>query len=90
MRSAELKDFIRLHSSLFWYIPEDKKEDISDEYLIETMLNYGRLDDIMELKKLLGEEYMSKVFLGLEGRKKLNYFPEVYNFFNLYFTRHAR
>lgn len=90
MRSPELKDFIRRHSYLFWYIPEDKKEDISDEYLVETILNYGGLDDFKELKDLLGKDYMSKVFLGLEGRKKLNYFPEVYNYFNLYFTRHAR
>lgn len=90
MRSSELKDFIRRNSSLFWYIPEDKKEYISDEYLIETILNYGSLDDFKELKNLLGEDYMSKVFLGLQGRKKLNYFPEIYNFFNLYFTRNAR
>jgi len=89
MRSPELKDFIRRNSSLFWYIPEDKKEYISDEYLIETILNYGSLDDFKELKNLLGEDYISKVFLGLEGRKKLNYFPEIYNFFNLYFTRNA-
>ncbi len=31
MRTPELKEFIRQNSHLIWYIPEDKKEDISDD-----------------------------------------------------------
>ena len=34
MRSQEVKDFIRENSYLFWYTPEDKKENIlnGDEF----------------------------------------------------------
>ena len=87
MRSPELKAFIRKHSPLFWYIPEDKKTEVSDELLIETILNHGTLQDFNELKSLMGEEYLSSIFLGLRGRKKMNYYPEIYNLFYLYFTK---
>ena len=90
MRSQEVKDFIRKNSYLFWYTPEDKKEDISDEFLMETILNYGTLDDFITFKNILGVSYLSNLFFNLERRKKLNYFPEIYNFFSLYFQHYAQ
>lgn len=41
MSNPEIKQFIRENSSLFWHIPDDKKEEISKEVLVETILNYG-------------------------------------------------
>lgn len=89
MNSPEVKAFIRKHSALFWYIPEDKKEDISHDVLVEFILNYGSLEDVKMLFKIIGIEEAAKVFFRAEGRRKLNYFPEVYNFFFLYFKKHA-
>jgi hypothetical protein len=89
MNSPEVKAFIRQHSSLFWYIPEDKKEEISHDVLVEFILNYGTLEDVKMLFKILGVEEVAKVFFRAEGRRKLNYFPEVYNFFSLYFKKNA-
>lgn len=37
--SPELKSFIHEHSSLFWYTPEDSKENVSPELLVEIILN---------------------------------------------------
>ncbi len=34
MNSPEIKAFIRKHSALFRYIPEDKKEEISEDVLV--------------------------------------------------------
>ena len=90
MRSPELKNFILKHSDLFWYTPQDKKEDISDEYLLETILNYGTLEDFKELQQLIGINELSRQFFSLEGRKKMNIYPEVYNFFYHYFKKHAQ
>lgn len=87
--SPEIKAFIRRHSSLFWYTPEDKKEDISEEFLVETILNYGDLKDINELITLLGKEKTALIFYSAKGRKKLNYYPEIYNFFNLFFNKYV-
>jgi len=89
MNTPEVKAFIRKHSALFWYIPEDKKEDISHDVLVEFILNYGSLEDVKMLFKILGVEQAAKVFFRAEGRRKLNYFPEVYNFFSLYFKKNA-
>ncbi len=89
MNSPEIKAFIRKHSSLFWYIPEDKKEDISEDILVEFILNYGSLEDVKELFRIMGIKETAKVFYQAEGRKKLNYYPEVYNFFDLYFKKYA-
>ena len=90
MNSPEIKQFIREHSALFWYIPENKKEEISQELLIETTLNYCELNDIKRLIGIMGIETISDVFFNLQGRKKLNYFPEIYNYFSLLFRKYAQ
>ena len=56
MNSPEIKEFIRQHSNLFWYIPEDKKEEISNEVLVEYILNYGDMNDVRKLIKIIGIE----------------------------------
>ena len=89
MRTPELKEFIQQHNNLFWYTPQEKKAEVSDEFLVETILNYGTLNEYRELEKLMGIKKLSHVFMGIEGRKKLNYYPEVYNFFYQYFKKHA-
>lgn len=89
MNSPEIKEFIHKHSNLFWYTPDDKKKDISPELLVETILNYGNMDEVRELIKIIGIREMSQIFFSAKGRKKLNYYPEIYNFFSLYFKRYA-
>jgi hypothetical protein len=83
MNSPELKQLIRENSSLFWYIPDDKKEDISHELLVETILNYGNMDDLKQLIHIMGIKNLAKLFSELQGRKKLNFYPEIYNFISL-------
>jgi hypothetical protein len=89
MNNPELKEFIQRNSSLFWYTPRNKKKDISPEFLVETILNYGSMDEIKTLIKIMGIKEMSRIFFSAERRKKLNYYPEIYNFFSLFFTRNA-
>lgn len=88
MNSSEIRTFIREHRDLFWYTPEDKKENISLEYLIETVLNYGSLNEVKTLTRIIGIQKIAQIFFSIEGRKKLNYYPEIYNFFSLLFSRY--
>ena len=90
MNSPEIKAFISENSNLFWYTPEDKKEDISNEFLIETILNYGNLDTIRQLVNIIGIEQLTTIFFSLQGRKKQNYYPEIYHFFSLVFTKYVQ
>jgi len=87
--SAEIKALIRENKQLFWYIPEHEKENISKELLIETIFNYGDMDTVRKLLNILGRKEVARIFFALQGRKKLNYFPETYNFFYLYLRNYA-
>lgn len=87
--TPEIKSFISKHTQLFWYTPTNKKEMISEELLVETILNYGTLNDFRELSSLMGLNHLASVFYKMTDRKKMNIYPEIYNFFNLYFKRHA-
>ncbi|VAW30680.1 hypothetical protein MNBD_BACTEROID07-1215 [hydrothermal vent metagenome] len=88
--NQEIKEFIKEHSQLFWYTPEEKKEQISLDLLFETILNYGNLNDSLQLIKMIGTEKSLRILQRAEGRKKMNYYPEIYNFFTLYLSRNAQ
>jgi len=82
--------YIRHRRPLFWSVSDDKLPNISDELLVETVLNFGTLDDVRELIQLLGLPRTAAIFYKTAvNRSRHNYFPEVANFFRLYFNRHA-
>ena len=89
MRTPEVKKYIDDHQYLFWYSPAPKSETVSDELLVETMLNYGTLGQVSELFRVMGLKKVASVFEGMTGRKKLNFYPEIHSFFNLYFKKYA-
>ena len=85
----EIITFINEHRNLFWYTPEQKKEEISEELLLETILNYATLKDSLVLIKLMGYGETLRILQNAKGRKKLNYYPEIYHFFSLYLNKNA-
>ena len=92
MNSPEIKQFIREHSNLFWYTPEEKKEEISQEFLVETILNYGDILAVKQLIKLIGIKRSALIFfdsISLSDRRKGNYHELTINFFTLFFRQYA-
>jgi len=92
MRTEALKNFIRENGSLFWYTPEDKGEKVTDELLVETMLNYGSLEQIQALFDVMGMRNVANIFfrsINLSERRKNNFFELTVNYFTLFFNRHA-
>ena len=83
------EQYIADHAALFWYTPEAKKKDISDSLLVETILNYGTMEDVKALFGLMGMDKVAEVFFAAKGRQKQNYFPQIYNFFTLVFNRYV-
>ena len=81
--------FIDEHRALFWYTPEEEKRGVSDELLVETILNDGTLDDYRELKRILTPKRLAQVFFSAVGRKAGNYYPEIRNFFSLALKQYA-
>ena len=93
MNSPEIKQFIREHSSLFWYTPEDKKEEISVEFLVETILNYGDKNAVIQLFRLLGINKVAEVFfnsINISQRRKGNYHELTVNYFTYVFRKYAQ
>jgi hypothetical protein len=90
MYTSDIKLFIKEKKDLFWYTPEDKKEEVSPSLLVETILNYGTLDDVRRLFNLMGIDEVSRIFFSARGRQKMNYYPEVYNYFSLLFRKYAQ
>jgi len=93
MNSPEVKAFIRKHSSLFWYISEEKKEDISREVLIEFVLNYGDMAMVKELFELIGLKQLSEIFfnsVNCSERRKSNYNELTINYFTLIFNEYTK
>jgi len=92
MRSEKLKQYIRDRGVLFWYSPADKGETVSDELLVEHILNYGTMDDVRELFQVMGLQRVAEVFfrsVNMSERRKNNYTPVSLNYFNLLFNLYA-
>lgn len=92
MNSPEIKAFIRENSHLFWYTPEDKKEDVSLDFLVETILNYGNMAAVKKMFKIIDTKTVADVFfnsINKSERRKNNYHELTLNYFSLYFKRYA-
>ena len=92
MNSPEIKAFIQENNHLFWYTPQDKKGDIGPEFLVETILNYGDINAVRKLFRLMGIKKVAEVFfysINLSERRKGNFHESTVNFFSLFFKRYA-
>jgi len=92
MNSPEIKAFIRENSSLFWYTPDNKKEEISLEFLVETILNYGDLTAVKKMFDFIGIQKVAEIFfhsINLSDRRKGNFHELTINYFTLLFKRYA-
>jgi len=92
MNSIEIKSYIKEYSSLFWHIPEEKKEDISHEFLVETILNYGDMIAVKRLFSLIGIKKTAQIFfkiINTSTRRKNNLHEITINYFTLLFKRYA-
>ncbi len=88
--SDELKTFIKEHSYLWWWVPEEKKEQLGLNSVVEGILNYGDIEDIRQLFKLIGIDKAAEIFFKQVSGKRPNYSKKTINFFRLYFQRHAQ
>lgn len=82
-----LGDFVREHKGLFW---STKNYDaLNEAVVVETILNYGDMNNFAELVSLIGIKKMAEIFWKQIQWPRNNYRPEVKNYFSLYFKRYA-
>ena len=69
--------------------PEEDKEAISIESVVEAILNYGNEQSVKHLFHIVGIQQVADIFYHQIAGPRPNYFPQVTNFFDLYFQKHA-
>jgi len=92
MRTPEVKKYIEERAYLFWYSPKPKSETVPDELLVETILNYGSIEDLKELFQVVGINGVAKVFfnsINKSERSRGNYHELILNYFTLLFNKYA-
>ncbi len=80
-------DFVRKRKHLFW--STKNYDGLSNGAVVEGVLNYGDMNDVRELISLLGMQEVAKIFHENTNRPRVNYRPEVVNYFKLYFQKYA-
>ncbi|MBU4351214.1 hypothetical protein L6250_03715 [Candidatus Parcubacteria bacterium] len=84
-------DFVKKRKYLFW--STKNYDGLSNEAVVEGVLNYGDMNDVRELIALLGMQEVAKIFRDKSIPSKVgrqNYRPEIIHYFNLYFNKHVR
>ncbi|MDP2930649.1 MAG: hypothetical protein Q8N56_03540 [bacterium] len=84
-------DFVKERKYLFW--STKNYDGLSNEAVVEGVLNYGNMNDVRELISLLGIQEVARIFREKSKKSKMgrqNYRLEVINYFNLYFNKYAR
>ena len=82
-----LKNFISSRRFIVWYVKNP--QELSSESIVEHILNYGDWKDVQELISILGIARVADIFDRHTKRKRINYRPEIVNYFRLYFKKHV-
>ena len=88
MNIMTINSFIKRKPYLIWYTKNYNK--LSEEAIVEAVLNYGDFEDSKKLFSILGIKKVAKIFKKQTARERVNYDPKILNYFNLYFKKHAQ
>ena len=80
-------DYVKNRKNLFW--STKNYDNLSNGAIVETILNYRDMNDFQELISILGLHDVAKIFYDQVNRPRINYRPEVKNYFELYFQKYA-
>ena len=87
---AQLYQLVKENRPLFWSVGEKQLEDLSEQSVVETILNLGNLDNVKKLFVILGTGRVADIFHQQSSQKRNNYYPQVTHFFDAYFKRHVQ
>ncbi len=82
-----IQKFIKKRPYLTWYIKNP--EELSDESIVEHVLNHGDFDDVKKLIKIMKIDKVARIFRRQIKRRRNNYHPKIQNYFKLYFDKYA-
>jgi len=63
--------------------------NLSQQSIVENILNYGDWNDFQYLKSIFDIKDLSKIFKELSNKKRTNLRPQTLNYFTNYFSKYA-
>ena len=82
-----INEFIKKRPYLIWYTKNF--DELSQEAIVEAVLNYGDWDDVKKMISILGMRKTAAIFRKKSKQKRCNYRPEIKNYFQLYFKKYV-
>lgn len=82
------EQFLQDKKPLFWYIQD--LNQLSENSIVETILNYGDWQDFQDMVSAFGLAKISQIFQQDIQKSRNNYRPEIQNYFQLYFQKYAK
>lgn len=70
---------------LAWYVKDPEK--LSEESVLEHILNYGNWEDVQQFIKIKGMVATAQLFNKTLTKKRINYSPQIKSYFLRYFNR---
>jgi len=96
MKNANFKDLTPIFlifpsiKHLFWWVPESEIASLSNDAIVESILNNGNEKTVKQLLDYYGIDYVAEIFNRQASGRRNNYRPRTVNFFRKYFERHAQ
>jgi len=87
MDREAIKDFIAARKQFVWYVKDPR--NLSNDAIVEAVLNYGDWDDVQELIRILGIDTVAEIFERRSNQRRCNYNQKTKHYFHLYFQKHA-
>ena len=82
-----IKNFIAERPYLVW--STNDHDALSEEAILEAVLNYGNFKDAQALFSILGIKESATIFKKQIRQKRVNYSPKIQNYFSFYFKKYA-
>lgn len=86
MSKALLIKIIKEKPHIFWDVKDI--ENLSEDSIVEAILNRGDFDDFLRLIDALGIKRVADIFYKQISHSRKNYSKRTENYFKLFFERH--
>lgn len=80
-------NWLQKRKSLWWWVPDVTKLD--DKSILEGVMNYGRWQDFLDLKKSWGLKKINELYQGMIEPPRCNLRPQTRILYGKYLVKHA-
>ena len=83
----KVRNYLKLKPYLVW--STKNYEDLSPDFIVESILNHGDWNDFLFIKDLFGIKNLSQIFENISKKRRVNLRPQTINYFKMFFSKYA-